>query len=173
MFKKLFKMVKKFPEWFILFPKWYKMSKMEEWWSNIMQFLSTKSSKWVGHNQVSCSSCILPPESPTACCVLWVSHWLITLWFDERKYDPYLINIVKRFAAGGYCLTHQTSPYSKVGAGDVPSQVDMYLASRLPPAETAVSWRCDLLIKFLTPYYKVSFLSAFILQLIMKPSDTS
>ena len=36
-----------------------------------------------------------------------------TLCFDERKYHPDLINIVKCFAAGGDCLIHQTSPVSK------------------------------------------------------------
>ena len=86
---------------------------------------------------------------------------LSTLWFNERKYHPYLINIVKWFAAGGYCLIHQTFPYSEVGAADVPSQVDRYLASRSPAAETAASWRCDLLIKFLTPYYNSQFCVSF------------
>ena len=84
-----------------------------------------------------------------------------TLWFDERKYHPYLIKNVKWFAAGGYCLIHQTSPYSEVGAADVPSQVDRYLASRSSPAETAASWRCDLLIKFLAPYYNSHFCVSF------------
>ena len=55
----------------------------------------------------------------------------------------------------------------------MPSQVDTYLASRSPPAEMAASWRCDLIIKFLTPYYNSQFVSAFILQVIMKPSDAS
>ena len=32
-----------------------------------------------------------------------------TLCFNERKYHPYMINIVKCFAAGGDCLIHQTS----------------------------------------------------------------
>ena len=36
-----------------------------------------------------------------------------TLCFNERKYHPYLINIVKCFAAGGDCLIHQTSHIPK------------------------------------------------------------
>ena len=38
-----------------------------------------------------------------------------TLCFDERNNHPYLINIVKCFAAGagGDCLIHQTSPVLK------------------------------------------------------------
>ena len=54
-------------------------------------------------------------------------------------------------------MIHQTSPFSEVGAADVPSRVDRYLASRSPPVETAASWRFDLLIKFLTPYYNSQF----------------
>ena len=37
----------------------------------------------------------------------------VTLCFDERKYHPYLINIVKCFAARGDCLIYQTSPIPK------------------------------------------------------------
>ena len=36
-----------------------------------------------------------------------------TLCFDGRKYDPFLIKIVKCFAAGDDCLIHQTSPIPK------------------------------------------------------------
>ena len=36
-----------------------------------------------------------------------------TLCFDGRKYDPFLINIVKSVAAGDDCLIHQTYPIPK------------------------------------------------------------
>ena len=81
------------PEWFIPCPKWTKMvkklSKMVLYgliWSNVVEFLSTKSFKLVRHDQVSWSSL-------NTIGALGVCTWYFTVVYNAIMYITYSFSV--------------------------------------------------------------------------------